>query len=71
VTLFGPTFIEWTETYYPKGINLQKAVPCGPCQLRVCPLDHRCMTELSVSEVLAATEDLLTRFPSRRLRHAG
>jgi heptosyltransferase-2 len=71
VTLFGPTFIEWTETYYPKGINLQKPVPCGPCQLRVCPLDHRCMTELSVSEVLAATDDLLTRFPSRRLRDAG
>jgi heptosyltransferase II len=71
VTLFGPTFIEWTETYYPKGINLQKKVPCGPCQLRACPLDHRCMTEMTVPEVLAATEDLLARFPSRRLRHAG
>jgi heptosyltransferase-2 len=71
VTLFGPTFIEWTETYYPKGINLQRKVPCGPCQLRVCPLDHRCMTELMVAEVRAATEDLLTRFPSRRLAHAG
>ena len=31
VSLFGPTFIEWTETYYPRGINLQKQVPCGPC----------------------------------------
>lgn len=71
VALFGPTFIEWTETYYPKGINLQKQVPCGPCQLRVCPLDHRCMRELSVPEVLAAGEDLLSRFPTRRLRHAG
>lgn len=71
VSLFGPTFVEWTETYYPKGINLQKQVPCGPCQLRVCPLDHRCMRELSVTEVLAAAEDLLCRFPARRLRHAG
>ena len=71
VTLFGPTFIEWTETYYPKGINLQRKVPCGPCQLRVCPLDHRCMTQLSVTQVRAAVEDLLTRFPSRRLAHAG
>jgi heptosyltransferase-2 len=71
VSLFGPTFIEWTETYFPKGINLQKQVPCGPCQLRVCPLDHRCMRDLSVAEVLAAAEDLLTRFPTRRLRHAG
>jgi heptosyltransferase-2 len=71
VSLFGPTFIEWTETYYAKGINLQKKVPCGPCQLRVCPLDHRCMTELTPAEVLAAAHDLLTRFPARRRRHAG
>ena len=71
VSLFGPTFIEWTETYYSKGINLQKKVPCGPCQLRACPLDHRCMRELSVFDVMAATEDLLSRYPARRLRHAG
>jgi lipopolysaccharide heptosyltransferase II len=71
VSLFGPTFIEWTETYFPKGINLQRQVPCGPCQLRVCPLDHRCMRELSVAEVLAAAEDLLARFPVRRARCAS
>jgi heptosyltransferase-2 len=71
VSLFGPTHIAWTETYYPRGINLQKKVPCGPCQLRVCPLDHRCMTELRPSEVLAAATDLLDRFPVRRRRHAG
>ena len=44
VTLFGPTHIDWTETYFAKAIHLQKKVPCGPCQQRVCPLDHRCMT---------------------------
>jgi len=71
VSLFGPTHIEWTETYDPRGINLQKKVPCGPCQLRVCPLDHRCMTELSPAEVLAAATDLLHRFPARRHRHAS
>src|SRR5262249_40578350 len=41
VTLFGPTHIAWTETYYPRAVHLQKPVPCGPCQLRSCPLDHR------------------------------
>jgi heptosyltransferase-2 len=71
ISLFGPTYIEWTETYFEKGINLQKKVPCGPCQLRVCPLDHRCMTELAPAEVLAAAADLLHRFPARRHRHAG
>src|SRR5262249_85964 len=46
VTLFGPTHIAWTETYHPRAIHLQKKVDCGPCQLRVCPLDHRCMKNL-------------------------
>jgi heptosyltransferase II len=59
VTLFGPTHIEWTETYYPRAVHLQKKVPCGPCQKRLCPLDHRCMTELSPDEVFAAVCRLL------------
>jgi heptosyltransferase-2 len=73
VTLFGPTFIDWTETYFPKAVHLQRKVPCGPCQLRVCPLDHRCMRDLSVGQVWQASEELLRRFPpaTRRVRHAG
>ena len=59
VTLFGPTHIAWTETYYAKGVNLQKKVPCGPCQRRVCPLDHRCMKTLSPDEAFDAAEGLL------------
>jgi len=61
VSLFGPTHIGWTETYFAKAIHLQKPVPCGPCQLRVCPLDHRCMTTLTPDEVSAATQSLLHR----------
>ena len=63
VTLFGPTHIEWTETYFERAVHLQKQVPCGPCQRRVCPLDHRCMRELPPAEVFAAAVRLLTRFP--------
>jgi heptosyltransferase-2 len=59
VTLFGPTFIAWTETYYDGAVHLQKRVPCGPCQLRVCPLDHRCMTTLGPEEVFRAADALL------------
>jgi heptosyltransferase-2 len=59
VTLFGPTHIEWTETYHPRAVHLQKRVECGPCQKRVCPLDHRCMTLLTPDEVFAAAEGLL------------
>lgn len=59
VSLYGPTFIDWTRTYFDKEINLQKQVPCGPCQLRVCPTDHACMKLLSPAEVLAAANQLL------------
>lgn len=61
VTLFGPTHIAWTETYYPKAVHMQKKVDCGPCQRRVCPLDHRCMKLLSAQEVFREAEDLLAR----------
>jgi len=75
VSLFGPTHIGWTETYFAKAINLQKKLPCGPCQQRVCPLSHhRCMTELAPAEVFAATNELLQKFtddPLRVQRHAG
>jgi heptosyltransferase-2 len=59
VTLFGPTHIGWTETYHPRAVHLQKEVDCGPCQRRVCPLDHRCMKRLLPAEVYAAAEGLL------------
>jgi heptosyltransferase-2 len=71
VTLFGPTHIAWTETHFAKVIHLQKDVPCGPCQKRVCPLDHRCMRDLTPAEVFAAAESLLARFPLPCGREAG
>jgi heptosyltransferase-2 len=61
VSLYGPTFIDWTRTYFDKEINLQKQVPCGPCQLRVCPTDHACMKLLTPAEVLAAVQQLLSK----------
>ncbi len=69
VSLFGPTHIAWTETYFDKAVHVQKAVPCGPCQLRVCPLDHRCMTTLSPQDVLEAMARL--EHPRQERRHAG
>jgi heptosyltransferase-2 len=70
VALFGPTWIDWTETFYGDEIKLQKSVPCGPCQQRVCPTDHQCMTTLTPAEVFAAAATLLDRNASR-FRHAG
>jgi heptosyltransferase-2 len=67
VTLFGPTHIGWTETYFEKAIHVQKRVPCGPCQKRVCPEGHhRCMRELGPDEVFAAIARLLAESGVRR-----
>lgn len=52
LTIFGPTHQAWTDTDYAGEIKLQIPVDCGPCQLSVCPLDHRCMTGISVDMVM-------------------
>ena len=59
VAIFGPTHQELTYTYYTGEIALQKDVDCGPCQLRTCPLDHRCMTGISPEAVYEAGRGLL------------
>jgi heptosyltransferase-2 len=59
VTLFGPTHPQWTEIYYPKERQLAIKVFCGPCQKKVCPLDHRCMTRLTPAMVFDAAVQLL------------
>ena len=73
ITLFGPTHIAWSESFYPKAVHLQLALDCGPCQQRVCPLGHhRCMQDLSPEQVLQAFETLWnqkqqTARPSQRV----
>lgn len=63
VSLFGPTHIEWTDTYYPLETKMQKKLPCGPCQQRVCPLGHlKCMTDLTADEVYAEAVARLSRY---------
>jgi heptosyltransferase-2 len=65
VSLFGPTHIEWSENHFADAVHLQKKLPCGPCQQRVCPLGtHQCMRDLTVAEVLATVRRVLDR-PAR------
>lgn len=59
VTLFGPTDPRWTTIDFDREIELQIDVDCGPCQLKICPLDHRCMTRLTTDMVTEAAERLL------------
>lgn len=65
ITLFGPTHIAWSETYYERSLHLQREVDCGPCQKRVCPLGHhRCMRELNSDLVMKAVITMLERYPA-------
>jgi len=59
VTVFGPTHPEWTEIYFEKERKVQIKVFCGPCQKKICPLDHRCMTRLTPPMVYAQSVSLL------------
>jgi len=62
VTVFGPTFAEWTRTSYAAERILQIPVDCGPCHKKVCPFGHlKCMTGVSVDMVYAACAELLPR----------
>ncbi|MEI8196886.1 MAG: glycosyltransferase family 9 protein, partial [Phycisphaerae bacterium] len=71
VTLFGPTDPVWAETYYDRE-RLVRMVPppaCGPCQLKRCPIDHRCMMGLEVADVMRAVAELWSNFP--RISESG
>ncbi|MCK4341146.1 MAG: lipopolysaccharide heptosyltransferase II [Phycisphaerae bacterium] len=61
VTIFGPTHQAWTDTDYEGEIKLQIPVECGPCQLKICPIDLRCMTGLTTEMVMQAVADILQR----------
>jgi len=62
ITLYGPTHQAWSETRYERGVALQLAVDCGPCQQRVCPLrHHRCLEELPVDQVFHAAVAALSQ----------
>lgn len=58
VTLFGPTDPRWAETFYRQERQVRVNVPCSPCQLKQCPIDHRCLTGLDVDMVMQQVREL-------------
>jgi heptosyltransferase II len=61
VTVFGPTDPKWTEIWFKDERQVSVPVFCGPCQKKLCPLDHRCMTRVSGEMVIDAVAELLGR----------
>ena len=58
VALFGSTSPLYTGPY-SGGVVLHKQVSCSPCYRRTCPIDFRCMKQISVEEVYQAIRDQL------------
>ena len=61
VTIFGPTDPTWAQIDYERETVVRVDVDCGPCQLPVCPKDHRCMTRIEPERVFEETAKLLGR----------
>ncbi len=61
VAIFGPT--DWRETAPSAAAFclVREPVPCAPCKLRECPIDHRCMEAIGAERVLGEARALLGR----------
>jgi heptosyltransferase-2 len=51
LVIFGPTNQITTRPMSAKASIISADVECAPCMLRDCPIDHRCMTRVSVEDV--------------------
>lgn len=60
LVLMGPTSIAYTNLNLRKTRLLREPVECSPCQRKVCPIDHRCMTRLLPERVLAEARAALS-----------
>lgn len=58
VAVFGPTDHTTTSPFSSKMVIVRKETDCAPCMLRECPTDHRCMTAVTVEDVVTAAREL-------------
>lgn len=53
LTIFGPNEPGWKRPLGKIHRILREHVPCSPCFLNACPLDHRCLKVITPTQVLA------------------
>jgi heptosyltransferase-2 len=51
LTVFGSTDPTTTGPTGASALIVRESVDCSPCLLRECPIDHRCMTRVTVEQV--------------------
>ncbi|MFC2169355.1 lipopolysaccharide heptosyltransferase II [Acidobacteriota bacterium] len=59
IALFGPTDPVLTGPFQEPFIVIKKESSCWPCPYRECPLDHRCMKNITPEEVYRASQKYL------------
>jgi heptosyltransferase-2 len=60
IVIFGPTNQVTTRPYSEHASIISANVECAPCMLRDCPIDHRCMTRVTVEDVFRKAAELLS-----------
>ena len=58
VAVFGPTDHTTTSPWSDRTVIVRRDTDCAPCLLRECPTDHRCMTAVTVEDVVEAAKRL-------------
>jgi heptosyltransferase-2 len=59
VVIMGPTDPRYTSSNLDKTIVLRENLDCSPCHKKICPIDHRCMTQIAPEMVFEAGKKLL------------
>ena len=73
VAIFGPTDWRTTSPFGGAPAIVRQPVDCAPCLLRECPIDHRCMTRVTVDQVYEAATKQVAVLPglSREANFSG
>ena len=59
LVIFGPTNPLTTRPCSPFAEIIREPPDCAPCMLRDCPIDHRCMTAITVDQVFQRASAML------------
>jgi len=57
VVIMGPTDPRYTNYALEKTRLLREELDCSPCHRKICPLDHRCMRNITADRVIKACEE--------------
>lgn len=62
VVLMGPTNPLYTASNLDNTTVIRRELPCSPCHKKTCPIDHRCMTEITPAMVAQEVVALLEKY---------